>query len=140
LIATLRVEGGKFDSDGRQIEIFGETPISRAGSPFPGATYSQALAGVIQMGGGTPPPGLLEPGGASVDYFNGTAPQSYSNNDSREAALTLDYLLDSGARFTSVTAYSSYQLDEFCDCDFVAAPLINAGIEEDYKQYSQELR
>ena len=140
LIATLRVEGGKFDSDGRQIEIFGETPITRAGSPFLGATYSQALAGVIQMGGGTPPPGLLEPGGAGVDYFNGTAPQSYSNNDSREVALTLDYLMNNGARFTSVTAYSSYELEEFCDCDFVAAPLITAGIEEDYKQYSQELR
>lgn len=140
LIATLRVEGGKFDTDGRQIEIFGETPITRAGSPFLGATYSQALGGVIQMGGGTPPPGLLEPGGASVDYFNGTAPQSYSNNDSREVALTLDYLMDNGAQFTSVTAYSSYQLEEFCDCDFVAAPLITAGIEEDYKQYSQELR
>src|SRR5690606_38565226 len=61
-------------------------------------------------------------------------------NDSREAALTLDYVLDNGATFTSLTAYSSYKLDEFCDCDFVAAPLINAGIEEDYTQYSQELR
>ncbi len=138
--ATLRVEGGKFDADGRQIEIFGETPITRAGSPFLGATYSQALAGVIQAGGGTPPAGLLETGGAGVDYFNGTAPQSYSNNDSREAALTLDYVLGNGARFTSLTAYSAYKLDEFCDCDFVAAPLVNAGIEEDYTQYSQELR
>src|SRR5690606_36296671 len=107
LTATLRIEGGKFDSDGRQIEIFGETPITSAGSPFAGATYSQALAGVIQLGGGTPPPGLLEPGGATVDHVNGTSPQSYSNNDAREAALTLDYVLDSGATLTSVTAYSS---------------------------------
>src|SRR5690606_13823638 len=61
LTATLRVEGGKFDSDGRHIEIFGETPITTTGSPFLGATYSQVLAGVIQLGGGTPPPGLLEP-------------------------------------------------------------------------------
>lgn len=139
LTATLRLEGGKFDADGRQIEIFGETPITRAG-PFLGATYSQALAGVITAGGGTPPDGLVEAGGASVDYSNGTAPQSYSNNDSREVALTLDYELGSGATLTSLTAYSSYKLDEFCDCDFVAAPLINAGIVEDYKQYSQELR
>lgn len=140
LVATLRLEGGKFDSDGRQIEIFGETPITRTGSPFLGATYAQALAGVIQLGGGTPPPGLLEPGGSGVDYVTATSPQSFSNNDAREAALTLEYMMDGGASLTSVTAYSSYKLDEFCDCDFVAAPLVNAGIEEDYKQYSQELR
>lgn len=140
LTATLRVEAGKFDSDGRQIEIFGETPIPNPASPFFGATYSQALAGVIQAGGGTPPPGLIESGGAAVDYRNGTSPQSYSNNDGREAALTLDYALGGGGNFTSVTAFSAYKLDEFCECDFVAAPLVNAGIAEDYKQYSQELR
>lgn len=140
LTATLRLEGGRFDSDGRQIEIFGETPITTTGSPFNGATYAQALAGVIQLGGGTPPPGLLEAGGASVDYVRGTSSHSYSNNDSREAALTLDYRLGSGASLTSVTAWSSYKLDELCDCDFVAAPLITAGIKEDYNQYSQELR
>jgi outer membrane receptor protein involved in Fe transport len=85
-------------------------------------------------------PGLLEPGGAAVNYARGTSSESYSNNDSREAALTLDYQLGSGASLTSVTAWSSYKLDELCDCDFVAAPLITAGIQEDYNQYSQELR
>jgi iron complex outermembrane receptor protein len=139
LTATLRLEGGRFRTDGRQIEIFGETPTG-PGSPIPGVTYSQALAGVITSGGGTPPPGLLETGGPHIDYGNGTAPQSYSDIDSREAALTLDYTLGSGATFTSLTAYSSYELDEFCDCDFVAAPLITAGIVEEYEQYSQELR
>jgi outer membrane receptor protein involved in Fe transport len=139
LTATLRVEAGRFETDGRQIEIFGETPIAAA-NPFRGLTYSQALAGLITNGGGTPPPGLVEPAGNSVDYFSGTAPQSYSNIDSREVALTLDYSLGNGATFTSVTAYSTYELDEFCDCDFVAAPLITAGIVEDYRQYSQELR
>lgn len=140
LTATLRVEAGQFDSDGRQIEIFGETPISNAGSPFQGLTYAQTLAGVIQMGGGTPPPGLLETGGVGVNYARGASSDSYSNNDSREAALTLNYTLGSGAELTSVTAWSSYKLEELCDCDFVAAPLITAGIDEDYRQYSQELR
>jgi iron complex outermembrane receptor protein len=140
LTATLRLEAGRFNTDGRQIEIFGETPISAADSPFLGATYSQALAGVIQAGGGTPPPGLLEAGGAHIDHANGTAPQSYSDIDSREVALTLDYTLGNGTTFTSTTGFSTYKLDEFCDCDFVAAPLITAGIEEEYKQYSQELR
>jgi iron complex outermembrane receptor protein len=138
--ATLRVEGGKFDSDGRHIEIFGETPITTTGSPFLGATYSQVLAGVIQLGGGTPPPGLLEPGGPSVNYIRGSSSPNFSNNDSREAALTLNYEFGNGMQLTSLSAWSSYKLDEGCDCDFVAAPLITAGIQEDYKQYSQELR
>ncbi|HWL61547.1 MAG TPA: TonB-dependent receptor [Steroidobacteraceae bacterium] len=139
LTATLRVEGGKFDSDGRHIEIFGETPTP-VGSPIPGATYSQILANVIQLGGGTPPPGLLEPGGASVNHVRGSSSPNFSNNDSREAALTLNYHFGNGSQLTSLTAWSSYELEEGCDCDFVAAPLITAGITEDYKQYSQELR
>lgn len=139
LLATLRVEGGKFDSDGRHIEIFGETPVTTTG-PFLGATYSQVLAGIIQSGGGTPPPGLLEPGGASVNHSRGSSSPNFSNNDSREAALTLNYTFGDGSQLTSVSAWSSYKLDEGCDCDFVAAPLITAGIEEEYRQLSQELR
>ncbi len=43
-------------------------------------------------------------------------------------------------KLTSISAFSKYRLNEGCDCDFVAAPLITAGIGEDYRQYSQELR
>ena len=140
LTATLRVEGGKFDSDGRHIEIFGETPITTTGSPFLGATYSQVLSNIIVGGGGTAPPGLLEPGGASVNFERGSSSSNFSNNDSREVALTLDYTFGDGSQLTSVSAWSSYELNEGCDCDFVAAPLITAGIEEEYRQLSQELR
>jgi iron complex outermembrane recepter protein len=141
LTATLRFEAGKFDTDGRQIEIFGETPIpTGVGLPFEGATYSQALAGVIGAMGGTPPAGLNEAGGNGINYRRGATTENFSNNDSREAALTFEYQLGNGATLTSNTAFSKYQLEEGCDCDFVAAPLVTAGITEDYQQYSQELR
>ena len=133
LSANLRVEMGNFNSDGRQIEIFGETPVTTPGLPWTGATYGQALysltSGAI--------PGLLND---TLDYKRSGTLDSTSDNKSREAALTLNYALAGGSEFTSISAFSKYRLDETCDCDFVAAPLITAGITENYKQYSQELR
>jgi outer membrane receptor protein involved in Fe transport len=133
LSGSLRVEVGNFNSDGRQIEIFGETPVTDAGLPWTGATYSQAL---YSLTGGAIPSLLNN----TLDYKRSGTTDSSSDNKSREAALTLNYALPGGIELTSISAFSKYQLDETCDCDFVAAPLITAGIAEDYKQYSQELR
>jgi iron complex outermembrane recepter protein len=133
LTSTLRVEMGSFDTDGRQIEIFGETPVTQAGLPWTGATYGQALYGLT----GNTIPSLLN---TTVDYQRSGTGENFSNNEFREASLTFDYSLPGDTTLTSVTAFSKYTLDEGCDCDFVAAPLITAGIDENYKQYSQELR
>ncbi len=133
LTSSLRVEVGNFDSEGRQVEIFGETPVATAGLPWTGATYGQALNSLT----GQAIPGLLN---NTLDYKRSGTTDSTSDNKSREAALTLNYAMAGGVELTSVTAYSKYQLDEVCDCDFVGAPLITAGITEDYKQFSQELR
>jgi iron complex outermembrane receptor protein len=78
--------------------------------------------------------GDLQPGTQSATNEN------FSTNRFREAALTLNYPLPGGTELTSVSAFSRYRLNEGCDCDFVAAPLITAGISEDYNQYSEELR
>jgi iron complex outermembrane recepter protein len=148
LTATLRAEIGNFDSDGRQIEIFGETPITSgafATLPTQYRTYSGALSYLIATNGGTtaPNPALIPAGlygDNEADYVRSGTSESLSNNRFREAALTFDYALPGDATLTSVSAYSTYKLQEGCDCDFLAAPLITAGITEDYKQYSQELR
>jgi len=133
LSSTLRVEMGNFDSDGRQIEIFGETPVTAPGLPWTGATYSQALNSLT----GNTVPGLTN---NRIDYVRSSTDENFSNNRYREAALTLNYALPGGATITSVSAFSKYKLNEGCDCDFVAAPLITAGITENYRQYSEELR
>jgi outer membrane receptor protein involved in Fe transport len=133
LSSTLRVEMGNFDSDGRQIEIFGETPVTAPGLPWTGATYSQALNSLTS----NTIPGLTN---NRIDYVRSSTGENFSNNRYREAAFTLNYDLPGGATLTSISAFSKYKLNEGCDCDFVAAPLITAGITEDYKQYSEELR
>ncbi len=140
--ATLKVEGGSFDVTGRQVEIFGETPITAAG-PFTGLTYSQIVAGAPLPLLGYPA-GLPQGTHASaqnnvVDYRRSSSGDS-SNLDSREAVLTLNWSFGNGLTLTSVSGYSSYDLDELCDCDFVGATVFNAGITEDYDQVSQELR
>lgn len=140
--ATLKIEGGSFDVVGRQVEIFGETPITAAG-PFTGLTYSQIV-------GGAPLPLLGYPTGLPqgtdatslnnvVDYRRSSNGDS-SNLTTREAALTLNWTFGSGMTLTSVSGYSHYKLDELCDCDFVGATVFNAGITEDYDQISEELR
>ncbi len=132
--AQLRVEGGNYNTKGRQIEIFGETPISSG--TLAGLHYSQIVAG--------PVPALPQgqhPSASNnvIDY------QRSSNGDSSElsnleGALTLNYTFGNDLTLTSVTGYSTYELDELCDCDFVGATVFNAGIVEDYDQISQELR
>jgi len=128
-----RTETGSYNVRGRQVEIFGETPIS--GGPFNGLTYSQIVSGTPQF------PQGQDPSAADniLDY------QRSSNGDSSklsnfETALTANYRYGNGIVLTSVTGVSNYKLDEKCDCDFVGASVFDAGITEDYTQFSQEFR
>ncbi|MEY2853284.1 MAG: hypothetical protein RL030_416 [Pseudomonadota bacterium] len=141
LQATLRLEGGSYKSDGRQIEIFGETPILPTTPPTPpntafaGRTYSQIVSG-------TPPLGQGQSASASnnvLDYRRSSNGDS-SDLSNFEGALTVDYGFANGVTLTSITGYSTYDLDELCDCDFVGATVFNAGITEKYDQFSQEIR
>ncbi|MGC4027877.1 MAG: TonB-dependent receptor [Steroidobacteraceae bacterium] len=134
LKAALRIESGRYQTRGRQIEIFGETPITAG--PLTGLRYSQIIAG--------PLPAFPQGQDASaannvIDYRRSSNGDS-SEITNAEVALTVDYTFANDLTLTSVTGYSQYQLDELCDCDFVGATIFNAGIMEDYHQFSQELR
>jgi len=130
---ALRIEGGNYDAKGRQIEIFGETPIT-AGA-LSGLTYSQIVAGTPAF-----------PQGQNATARNNTIDyQRSSSGDTSElsnfeSGLTINYDLPGNITLTSVTGYSKYSLDEFCDCDFVGATVFDAGVTEDYKQLSEEIR
>jgi len=41
---------------------------------------------------------------------------------------------------TSVSGYAGYDYRNTCDCDFAALPLAQTDLNEDYDQYSQEIR
>jgi len=134
---SLRVEGGKYDTDGRQIEIFGETPITVGALAPLNLRYSQIIGGAV--------PSFITQG-RSASALNNTIDHvrssngDRSNTDNFESGLTVNYRLPGDVTLTSVTGYSHYKLDEICDCDFVGATIFTAGVGEEYDQYSQELR
>lgn len=138
--ATLKIEHGSFDVDGRQVEIFGELPAApirrpngTTSTPVPGTaglTYSQILGLAFNQG-----PTVAN---NTLDYRR-SSNGDFSYIDMTEAALTLNWRFD-GMTLTSVTGYSEYELDELCDCDFTGASVIVAGLLETYDQFSQELR
>ena len=130
---SLRAETGSYNVRGRQVEIFGETPIS--GGRFNGLTYSQIVSG-------TPPlPQGQDPTASDnvLDYGRSSNGDS-SKLSNFETALTANYHYGNGITLTSITGLSNYTLDEKCDCDFVGAHVFDAGITEDYTQFSQEFR
>ena len=134
LSLSWRTEGGSYDTKGRQIEIFGETPIT-VGS-LAGLTYSQIVGGPVPAF----PQGQNLTARNNVLDFKRSSNGDSSDMTNVETALTANYNYTNGLTLTSVTGYSTYALDELCDCDFVGATVFDAGITEDYGQFSEELR
>lgn len=74
------------------------------------------------------------------DYNKGAGDAgTRKTTDTEVLALTIDWLLDF-ATFTSISAYSAYDLLSTGDTDIAAAPSLHRTRWEDYEQYSQELR
>jgi len=124
LVANLKVEAGEFDVTGRHIEIVNERPA------VAGLRYSEILYGVFGAD-----PSVLNVVQDEVRSSNG----DFSYNDLQNAALTLDWALGDFA-LESITAYSNFEYDEFCDCDFTGAVVFGAYLLEKYDQFSQEVR
>lgn len=128
LTATLKVEVGEFDVTGRHIEIVNEQPA--AAGPFTGLLYNQALANVFMQD-----PSVLNVVQDDVRSSNG----DFSNNESTSYVLTLDWGLGEHD-LKSVSAFSDFEYDEFCDCDYTGAVVFGAALQEQYEQFSQEFR
>ena len=74
------------------------------------------------------------------DYDKGAGDAgTRKTTDTEVLALTIDWHLDF-ATFTSISAYSAYDLLSTGDTDIAAAPSLHRTRWEDYEQYSQELR
>ncbi len=124
--ATLKAEMGEFDVTGRHIEI-----VNEQGSPaFGGLTYSQILVGAF--GGDL---SVLNTTKDEIRSSNG----DFSANDIENFVMTLNWDLGEHG-LESITAYSNFEYDEFCDCDFTGAVVFGAALQESYDQISQELR
>ncbi|MFV0278900.1 MAG: TonB-dependent receptor, partial [Parahaliea sp.] len=68
-----------------------------------------------------------------------TLDPEYSDNEYDNYTLTVDYMLDE-FQLTSITGYSTYEYTEEVDTDFSMASTVQTPAEEDFKQFSQELR
>lgn len=81
-------------------------------------------------------------GGATLESsqdFIRQANGDTSKNESDNVTLKLEYFLGKST-LTSVTGYSAYEYDELCDCDYTGANTFTLGLDEEYDQFSQEIR
>jgi len=133
MMATLKLESSKFDVVGRNIEINGEIPrLANPDNPsaLDGLTYSQILFGAFGQDSS-----VLNTEIDGQRSSNG----DFSYNDQFEAVLSLDWDLDNH-QLSSITGISNFTFDDLCDCDYTGADIFTLNIEEQYDQFSQELR
>ena len=129
LLATFKAEVGEFDVTGRNIEIINEQPSIHPAPGFSGNLYNQ----ILQAFGGDPSTGNVVQD--EVRSSNG----DFSNNESSTFVLTLDWAIGP-YDLKSITAFSTFEYDEFCDCDFTGTVVFGAALQESYDQFSQEFR
>ena len=128
LEARLKVEYSNFDVIGRNGEVIGELP--GAAGPFAGLTFSQILVGAFGAD-----PSVLNNTFDNVRSSNGDT----SDNETQAYQLTLDWALGD-YDLQSITAYTKLNYNELCDCDFTGAVIFDATLQEQFSQFSQELR
>ncbi|PKG80687.1 TonB-dependent receptor [Colwellia sp. 75C3] len=124
-----KIEQDDFDGTGRQIEVIKDEP-ALAGSPMPGATFSQILGA------------LGHPNAISdsvLNYERQADAEESNSNSLNNATLTANFKFGDYT-LTTVSGLVSYDFVETCDCDYTAAPIFSVFIDEEYEQFSQEIR
>ena len=124
-----KIEHDEFDGTGRQIEVIKDEP-SLAGAPIPGATFSQILGALGH------PDAISD---SELNYERQADAEESNNNSLDNATLTANFKLGDYT-LTSVSGFVSYDFVETCDCDYTAAPIFSVFIDEEYEQFSQEIR
>jgi outer membrane receptor protein involved in Fe transport len=140
LTAALKLELGQFDVNGRQIEIINDNPSTSATGSFNGRTYGQILDST-QIG----PNGAIVNVDADSSVLNNyqdykrSSNGDFSYNDTQNVTLNVDYVWGEHT-FTFITGLLGYKTNELCDCDFTGASVFSVAAEEEYQQFSQEIR
>ena len=139
----LKAERSDFDTKGRQIEILqDEAGVNSLGNRI------QRLERLSPTGlaDSIPYRTLLGIAGdrdaiteTNLDHRRQADDAEFSNNELYNYTLHAEYQLGEFS-LISVTGFTGYEFDESCDCDFVAASVFDGLIDEDYSQFSQELR
>ena len=127
LTIGLKLESNSFDAIGRQIEIVQDS--AAPAGPFTGLNYAQIAAGIL----GQP---AME---SAFDYNRQVNANEHSDNSLENITLNIDYDLN-GNTLSLVTGLVQYDFDERCDCDYTPSSVFEVGLQEDYEQFSQEIR
>jgi outer membrane receptor protein involved in Fe transport len=153
LTVSAKAEAGRFDVTGRELEPIGNDPSVSANPLFAGLSYAEILtntgavpvnariAGVNAATGMQLMP-LPAAGSEVLDMVKNGRRHSNgddSNNRSQTYVFKADYNVDHGV-LTAISGYNHFKYDEMCDCDMTGAKLLTSGLQETYKQFSQEIR
>lgn len=131
--ASLKYERNEFDVTGRQVEIIDDMymfPGPILTNPL-GVPYSELL--VLAFGQDSTSLNV------SQDYVR-SSNGDFSNNESDNVTLTLNYDFANDVTLTAISGYLEYEFAELCDCDFSSAVVLEAPLFEEYDQFSQEIR
>ena len=126
-----KLELNNFDTVGRAIEVIQDDP---AIAPFPlaGFTFDEIFALVL-----TDQDAI---GDTSLDGVRSANAREDSQNELINATFEGRYDLANGSSLEFTTGYVEYEIEERCDCDFIAGDIFDTLGEEEYDQFSQEIR
>lgn len=123
LAFTFKAEKNEFETRGRPIEVTSDVPLTAGG-----ATFAQSLNLISAP--------TFDP---DLDFRRQADADERSDNEITNLTLTTSYEFNDHT-LTLVTGKLSFNYTELCDCDFVAAEILNLELFEDYDQFSQEIR
>jgi len=126
---NLKIEHQEFNTKGRQLEIIEDNPAI-PGSPIPGATYAQILAALGH------PLGIPE---AELNNRRSADGGDFSENEVNNVTFSLNYAWGNNT-LTAITGWMEYEYSDLCDCDYTGAPVFTVPLDEEYEQFSQEIR
>jgi len=126
-----KAEFNKFDSVGRNIEIIQDDP---AIAPFPtaGLTFDQIFAVIIGQTSAI--------GDTTLDRTRSANSREDSQNELINLTFDGRYDLDNGNSVEFTSGFVEYDIEERCDCDFIAGNIFSTLGLENYEQFSQEVR
>lgn len=121
LSVTLRHEQGRVAREGHIFDVFKH--VDGQGNPWPGSIFVGVDDGRLDIGNGDP-----------FKYQD-----AFLRTDMDESMLELQYDAEA-VTLTSITGHSRYDYRQSADVDLTPATLVNVYQDEDYRQFSQELR
>ncbi len=121
LSIALRHEQGQFERNGNIFDVYKH--VDGHGNPWPNSYFTGIDDGRLNIANGDP-----------FKYQD-----SFLANDMEETRIEVQYAFET-ATLTSISSYSGYRYRQSADVDITPATLINVYQDEDFSQFSQELR